>query len=593
MEKQTAQRKSNKSGRTNFFIVTMAMVFFLPFGYTQTNLSFPVVDTDQTVFYDTIMEMDEPAQGEAFYGQDANYDGYQPSYQDNGDGTVSDLVTGLMWQQNLLPEKLVYADALAGADTFSLAGYTDWRLPTIKELYSLILFSGLDISGLDPQNLAPFIDTNYFEFKYGDESAGERLIDAQYWSSTEYLGTTMNGDATTFGVNFADGRIKGYPSEAVGPPWSQFYMTSFVKYVRGNPDYGINDFEDQDDGTIADNATGLVWDKNDSGEGLSWEDALAWVQQKNAENYLGYNNWRLPNAKELQSILDYTRSPQTSGSAAIDPVFNISQIIDEGGGVNYPFFWTGTTHANSEGGGNFGVYLCFGEALGWMEMPPNSGNYSLLDVHGAGAQRSDPKSGDPNEWPNGNGPQGDVVRIYNYVRLVRNIETTTGATQTIQLLDGWSGISSFIDPENPMVADIFSELVDQENLVILQNLEDVFWPEAGLNTIDLNGGWNNQSGYIVKTIGDQQIVFEGTIPENMSISYDEPGWYILPVLSECNVNTETLFEDEMEHLVVLKEVAGTEVFWPGVVQTLITMEPGRAYLARFNGPVSITFPACE
>jgi hypothetical protein len=45
-----------------------------------------------------------------------------------------------------------------------------------------------------------------------------------------------------------------------------------------------------------------------------------------------------------------------------------------------------------------------------------------LDVHGAGAQRSDPKKGDPAAFPHGRGPQGDVVRIYNYVRAVRSID---------------------------------------------------------------------------------------------------------------------------------------------------------------------------
>jgi hypothetical protein len=55
-----------------------------------------------------------------------------------------------------------------------------------------------------------------------------------------------------------------------------------------------------------------------------------------------------------------------------------------------------------------------------MESPPGSGNYQLLDVHGAGSQRSDPKTGDPGDFPLGHGPQGDVVRIYNYVRLVRD-----------------------------------------------------------------------------------------------------------------------------------------------------------------------------
>ena len=50
---------------------------------------------------------------------------------------------------------------------------------------------------------------------------------------------------------------------------------------------------------------------------------------------------------------------------------------------------------------------------------PKRGEYHYVDVHGAGAQRSDPKAGDPAMFPHGRGPQGDVIRIYNYVRLVR------------------------------------------------------------------------------------------------------------------------------------------------------------------------------
>jgi len=66
------------------------------------------------------------------------------------------------------------------------------------------------------------------------------------------------------------------------------------------------------------------------------------------------------------------------------------------------------------------VYVAFGEASGFMEMPPMSGNYNFTDVHGAGAQRSDPKIGDASDYPNGHGPQGDVIRINNMVRCVRN-----------------------------------------------------------------------------------------------------------------------------------------------------------------------------
>jgi hypothetical protein len=372
--------------------------------------SYTIVDTGQAKSYDNRSVITSPQPGEPFYGQDSQYSGVQPAYQDNGDGTVTDLNTGLMWQQDP-GGKMSYAEAVANTSSFNLAGYDDWRLPTIKELYSLILFSGIDPPAEGAvTNAVPFIDTSYFNFEYGDTSAGYRIIDAQYWSSTEYVSTTMNGNATVFGVNFADGRIKGYPRDA--RPQRE-PMQQFVRYVRGNPDYGINDFIDNGDGTITDNATGLMCSEADSGAGMNWEEALAWVQQKNEENYLGYSDWRLPNAKELQSIVDYTRSPATTNSAAIDPLFTVTAIMAEDGGTDYPFYWSSTTHASIAGGGNAAVYIAFGEAFGYMMD-------SWMNVHGAGAQRSDPKIGDAADYPDGRGPQGDAIRIDNFVRCVRD-----------------------------------------------------------------------------------------------------------------------------------------------------------------------------
>ena len=373
---------------------------------------YPVVETGQDSCYDNRSEIACPAEGEPFYGQDAQYEGIRPAYQDNGDGTVADLNTGLMWQKDP-GDKKTYAEAVAAAEDFNLAGYDDWRLPTIKELYSLILFSGLDPSGVqggDTSGLVPFIDTDYFDFSYGDTSAGERIIDSQWISSTEYVGTTMGGARTVFGVNFADGRIKGYPADAMpGQPEGKSY---FVIYVRGNTAYGGNSFTDNGDATITDNATGLMWSQDDSGQGMNWEEALAWVQQRNAENYLGYSDWRLPDAKEMQSIVDYSRSPDTTSSAAIDPVFNCTPVTNEAGQLDYPCCWTSTTHANMHGGSS-AAYISFGRAMGYMQ-----GQW--MDVHGAGAQRSDPKGGNPADYPEGYGPQGDAIRIYNYVRLVRD-----------------------------------------------------------------------------------------------------------------------------------------------------------------------------
>jgi len=408
------------------------------------SLPYPIVDTGQTKCYNATVEMPCPAAGAAFGGQDAQHDGHQPSFTLSGDGlTVKDNVTGLTWQHTTdrngdgtinAADKLTYEEALAWPATLNAAkygGFDDWRLPTIKEAYSLILFRGTDPNGTDPNGQDPFIDTSVFDFGYGDTAAGERLIDAQYASTTLYVSGDWTGGDQMFGVNFADGRIKGYGLTMPGG----LVKTFFVQCVRGNMRYGINDFVDNDDGTITDAATGLMWSKTDSGEGLNWEEALAWVQTKNTESYLGHDDWRLPNVKELQSILDYTRAPDTTSSAAIDPVFDATEITNEDNQTDYPWYWSSTTHAGYTGSPAAGAYVCFGRALGYMLN-------SWIDIHGAGAQRSDPKGGDfgpytaqDNGYYNSRAPQGDAIRIDNYVRLVRDCSDATGGDARYPIVD--------------------------------------------------------------------------------------------------------------------------------------------------------------
>jgi hypothetical protein len=146
---------------------------------------------------------------------------------------------------------------------------------------------------------------------------------------------------------------------------------------------------------------------------MNWQDALTYVQTKNNEKYLGYDDWRLPDAKELQSIVDYSKSPDKTNSAAISGLFSVPQITNEGGQIDYPSYYTSTTHVDGPGADK-AVYVCFGRAMGYMN--------SWQDVHGAGAQRSDPKIGDPDDYPTGFGPQGDAIRILNFVRCVRDFK---------------------------------------------------------------------------------------------------------------------------------------------------------------------------
>jgi hypothetical protein len=400
-----------------------ALAIFALVGTALGGPSYPVVDTGQERCYDARKEIRYPAPGQPFFGQDAQYLGNAPRYEDHGDGTVTDRVTGLMWQQDP-GAKLTFEQAAQGAQKCRLGGRADWRVPTIKELYSLILFSGTDP---DPRGGAsgqqPFLDTQYFRFSYGDPAKGERIIDSQFLSATRYRSTTMRGDATVFGVNFADGRIKGYPLKDPRRGGAKLF---YARYVRGNPKYGRNDFHDNGDGTVTDRATGLTWMQVDSGHlkagpkkdgRMNWQQALAWAE---GLTFAGRSDWRLPNAKELQSIVDYTLCPDASNSAAIDPVFEVTTIKNEAGQKDYPFYWTGTTHASLTRA-SAAVYIAFGESPGWMR-DRRGGGYRLLDVHGAGSQRSDPKEGEPADFPRGRGPQGDVIRIYNFVRCVRGGE---------------------------------------------------------------------------------------------------------------------------------------------------------------------------
>lgn len=374
----------------------------------ELDYTYPIVHTGVETLYTNIGTTSNLSEGETFYGQDANYRVNSPSYTDNGDGTITDNITGLMWEQDM-GDKITFDDASLKAESSTLGEHSDWRVPSLKELYSLIQFTG-SVNGA--VSISMFIDTDYFNQPLGDTSIGEREIDAQTWCSTEYVGLTMGGDKTVFGVNFVDGRIKGYPKylKSTGAP-----NTMYFRMVRGNIEYGKNSFTDNGDGTVSDTATGLMWQTADDGTGRDWEEALTYAENLELASY---TDWRLPSTKELQSIVDYSRSPQTTDSPAIDPIFYTTEINDPNGNPGqYPLFWTSTTHLDGVNPNASAAYIAFGEGQGEM-------NGVLMDVHGAGCQRSDPKSGNINNYPQFFGPQGDVRYVYNYVRCVRYIKTT-------------------------------------------------------------------------------------------------------------------------------------------------------------------------
>ncbi len=389
--------------------------------YIFEGLDFAIVDTNQTSCYGSNNGTSTVTCVGA--GEDGSYTGNQASYalSDTGDSVI-DMVTGLIWTQTPdidgsgtinVSDKLDPDGAATYCDNLILDGRSDWRLPTIKEQYSLMQFTGKDPSGYtgtDASALTPFLDASVFGVGFGDTDAGERIIDGQYATTTIYTSTTMSGNEAMFGVNFVDGRIKGYPTR------SDFY----VFCVAGNTNYGDNNFTDNGDSTISDAATGLMWQQEDY-HSTNWQDAINYCESASTASH---DDWRLPNAKELHSLVDYSRSPYATSSAAIDLPFTATSFVNEGGYMDWGSYWSSTTHATYTENGSSAAYVSFGESLGYW-------GGVVQDVHGAGAQRSDNKVSPSAVRGAGtldtgygtfyyHGPQGDILRNDNYVRCVRD-----------------------------------------------------------------------------------------------------------------------------------------------------------------------------
>lgn len=347
-----------------------------------------VPDTGQGSCFDNQSLIDCPNPGHPFYGQDAQFLGKQASYQDNGDGTVTDNVTGLTWQQAHNSRRLGWYKAKQQCETLQLGGYSDWRLPTIKELFSIADFSGA--TGRKPFLNSIFdIEKPGTETLQGDPFASSHHTEmmGQTWASTLYTGEHWNrpGVEAAFFFNFLDGRIKQAPT--TGRP------ELFYRCVRGK-EWGTNRFVAAHQGTVTDTATKLMWQQQDDGKTRHWQQALEYC---NTLTVAGFDDWRLPNIKELQSIVDYrVHDP------ALDQGFFLQQ--DKQG-----WFWSSTTHGDNIA---HAAYICFGKCI----------SVDGIDVHGAGAQRSDPKTGDPARYSRGMGGQKDQVRINNYARCVRSVD---------------------------------------------------------------------------------------------------------------------------------------------------------------------------
>jgi len=161
--------------------------------------------------------------------------------------------------------------------------------------------------------------------------------------------------------------------------------------------------------------------------------------------------------------------------------------------------------------------------------------------------------------------------------------------QYYTLSQGWNSLSSYIIPNNPNVEDMFAPMVN--NLTIIRNLSQVYWPEENLNTmID----FNNNSGYALKVTEETPMEICGADFVSGELVLENAGWYYLPVASECDVDAMELFGDVIDDIIIVQDLIGSQVFWPVMnVYSLETLLPGKAYKIKIANPVTLNFPECE
>lgn len=248
---------------------------------SKASLSY-IICTGQNNCYNNTEKIEYPAENEDFFGQDAYYANQNTCTPQNfeienmGDNNiVTDLNTGLYWQQTIQEKTYTWDDAKKYCDELDYADYTDWRLPTPKEFLIIV----------DNSKYNPAVDTAYFT---------KMPNDAYFWTSEEYNNSdsgTQTPSAYYFDSHF------GYISS------NEKTSAANVMCIRGNELLkSIFEIEKiDDDEIVSDSATGLIWQKSYASD-KNWQDALSYCE--NLE-YAGYTDWRLPNKNDLVSIVKY------------------------------------------------------------------------------------------------------------------------------------------------------------------------------------------------------------------------------------------------------------------------------------------------
>ena len=222
------------------------------------------------------------------------------SYRDNGDGTVTDLVTCLMWQQAVPSMKYSSGDALGYCAGLMLAGRSDWRLPSEAELFSLVDFG----------QQSPSISATAFP------SAPANW----FWSSTPVAATT-DVWSVNFGYGYANYKVEAYT------PSVRCVRSTGIDGPTGHYTIGAG----ASAGTVYDTESKLTWQQAAPVTAYLWANAKTYCTALDLDGA----GWRLPTEKELFSLVDRSQTAPPYIDSTVFP------------GTPPNYFWSSTLAASS------------------------------------------------------------------------------------------------------------------------------------------------------------------------------------------------------------------------------------------------------
>jgi hypothetical protein len=276
-------------------------------------------------------------------GQDGDVQKGSPlSFTDNGDGTITDNNTGLVWEKKsddgtandrdtLHNWSNAFASHVVTLNSTSFAGFNDWRVPNARELESIVNYQNANPalspvfnSGCVPGCSVLTCDCNQANWWSSTTATPPPSNQAWLLSSNDGVLTANSlSKASAIGVRAVRAGNGCLP--ATGQTTCSNASGTAIPCAGTGQDGELQEgaplsYSDNGDGTISDNDTGLMWAKQsddgsitDKDNTYTWSNAFAvYIAGMNAANFAGYNDWRLPNAKEMQSIYHH----QTATSAA-------------------------------------------------------------------------------------------------------------------------------------------------------------------------------------------------------------------------------------------------------------------------------------